>query len=85
MMVKVKILTKPGCCLCETAKSTIKKVQRDLNFVFEEIDISKDEALEKRFGQEIPVIFINDKKAFKYKVDEKDLRHKLLWHLRAQK
>jgi hypothetical protein len=45
--------------------------------VVEQVDISVDVGLEAEFGQEIPVLFINGRKAFKYRASEAALRRRL--------
>ncbi|HWP48814.1 MAG TPA: glutaredoxin family protein [Candidatus Limnocylindrales bacterium] len=77
-MVKVTIYTKKDCCLCETAKEVIKKVQADYpTMEIYEVDVTSDTDLYQRFQYEIPVVFIENEKAFRYKVSEKLLRKKL--------
>ncbi len=56
---------------------TVEKVQADVGFELEKIDISGDEELQRKYGQEIPVITINGRKAFKGRVTEQALRKKL--------
>lgn len=78
-MLVVEIYSRPDCHLCEVAKAVIATVQTGAQPPFElrEIDISDDPELEQRFGLEIPVVFIAGRKAFKYRVDEDELRDKL--------
>ncbi|RMD88163.1 MAG: glutaredoxin family protein, partial [Calditrichaeota bacterium] len=72
----VKIFTKEDCSLCEKAKQAILNFLRkeNVNFEIEEIDICQDSTLYKKFKEQIPVIYINDRKAFKYFVNEEKLR-----------
>jgi hypothetical protein len=42
-----------------------------------EIDVSSDEALERMYGQEIPVLLIDDRKSAKYRITESELKRKL--------
>jgi hypothetical protein len=42
------------------------------------IEIGGDPDLEARFGQEVPVLFINQRKAFKYRCTARELRKRLL-------
>jgi len=46
------------------------------------LNVEDNPEWEKEFGTEIPVIFIEGKKAFKYRVDETQLERKLkdLWN-----
>jgi alkyl hydroperoxide reductase subunit AhpF len=54
-------------------KDVILRVLREWNCSLEEIDISGQAELEARFGMEIPVLFINGRKAFKYRLTESQL------------
>ena len=73
-MIAVSIYSRPGCHLCDDMKAVVHKVARTIPLSFEEIDISKDAALEAEFGLEIPVLFVAGKKAAKYRVGEEELR-----------
>ncbi len=76
--VKVILYTKPGCHLCDEMKQVLEKVKQGIEMTVEEIDISSDRRLLETYGEEIPVLFIDGRKAFKYRVGEKDLRRRLL-------
>ena len=80
-MIQIDIYSRPGCHLCDEAKAVIERVQRRFAFVFRVIDIESDPALEKEYGEQIPVVFVNGNKAFKYHVDEAELERKVkrLW------
>jgi len=73
-MIAVSIYSRPGCHLCDDMKAVVHKVARTIPLSIEEIDISKDAALEAEFGLEIPVLFVAGKKAAKYRVGEEELR-----------
>lgn len=77
-MIQLSIYTKEGCCLCESARAVIEKVRIDYPMLkINEIDVSSNTELNEKFQYEIPVVFIENEKIFKYKVDEKLLRKKL--------
>ena len=46
-------------------------------YVLEEVNIDTDQALKERYGWEIPVIFINGVKAFKYRLTADEFKRKL--------
>ena len=73
-MIAVTIYSRPGCHLCDDMKALVHKVAREIPLSIEEIDISTDAALEAEFGLEIPVLFVEGKKAAKYRVGEDELR-----------
>ncbi len=71
------LYTRPGCHLCDEMKEVVAPLARELGSVIKEIDISQDPALEAQFGTEIPVLFVNGRKAFKYHVSTGELRRRL--------
>lgn len=76
-MIMVEIYSRNGCCLCKEAKDVINRVSKDMRFSYKEVDISINAELSRRFERDIPTIFINGKKAFKFKLDEIEFRKKL--------
>ncbi len=52
-------------------------MNEDIPFQFREIDISSSEELFRRYKEDIPTIFINGRKAFKFKVDEAEFRKRI--------
>lgn len=79
--IQIEIYSRPGCHLCDDAKTIVERVRRHYPFRFRVINIETDPALEKAYGEQIPVVFINGNKAFKYFVDERELEEKVkrLW------
>jgi glutaredoxin len=73
----VTIYTRPGCHLCGEAKAAIYASGCNGEFALEEINIDEDPALGKRYGYDIPVIFINGVKVFKHSVDPQEFKRKL--------
>ena len=79
--IQIDIYSRPGCHLCDDAKEVIERVQRRYPFSMRVVNIEMDPELEKAYGEQIPVVFINGNKAFKYHVDEHELEQKVkrLW------
>ena len=79
--IRVDIYSRPGCHLCDEAKDVIDRVRQRRPFEVRVINIEEDPELEKAYGTEIPVVFINGNKAFKYRVDENEFENKVkqLW------
>jgi glutaredoxin len=79
--IRIEIYSRPGCHLCDEAKEVIERVGRRVPFNVSVINIDNDPALEKLYGEQIPVVFINGNKAFKFHVDEAELEKKAkkLW------
>ncbi len=73
--LKLTIYSRPGCHLCDEMTAIVQRVARSAPgpIRIEEIDISTDPDLEARYGVEIPVLFVDGKKAAKYRVTEEEL------------
>jgi glutaredoxin len=55
----------------------VSRLQRELGFPYEEVDITGDEALEARYREWLPVVEIDGERAFVYYVDEVALAKKV--------
>ena len=75
---KVTLYTRSGCCLCDEAKVVIADARRSADFEYEELDIDLDPELRRQYNDEVPLIAINQVKAFKYKVTREELLKKLV-------
>jgi len=74
---RLLLYSRPGCHLCDDMKAVVEPVASQLGWTIEAVDISGDAALETQFGSEIPVLFVNGRKAFKYRVSAAELRQRL--------
>ncbi|HYY68266.1 MAG TPA: glutaredoxin family protein [Terriglobales bacterium] len=74
---QVVVYSRKGCHLCEIVKETLAKLQRRGGFTWREVDVDTDDALRRQFSDEVPVIFIDGKKAFKYHMNECDFLRRL--------
>jgi glutaredoxin len=68
---------KPGCHLCDRARAAVERVRAELPFELEEVDISLDPVLHRRYGERIPVLAVEGEELFDYVVDEAVLRERL--------
>jgi glutaredoxin len=80
-VIQIDLYSRPGCHLCDDAKVVLDRVRGRFPFDLRVINIETDSELELRHGEEIPVVYINGEKAFKYHIDEADLEMKVkrLW------
>ena len=76
-MIEVVVYTKPGCCLCDEMKAQLGRMQARYGFELREVNILDDPALEEEYREEIPVVFINGRKAFKYHLKEGELARRI--------
>ncbi len=70
--IGVTIYSKPECHLCHEAKEAILRLS-PFELEIKEINIQEDPDLMRAYGEEIPVVFIGGKKAFKGRVEERRL------------
>lgn len=75
--VKVVLYTRPGCTLCDKAKTIIMKVSRNHPIDLQEVDISSDPNLVQAYGESIPVVCIDGVEVFRGKVSEYRLQREL--------
>ena len=77
MKTELLLYTRKDCCLCEEMKSTLGRVANRVPFALEEIDVDTSPALQEKYGNEVPLLFINGRKAFKYRLTAKELEQRL--------
>lgn len=66
---EVVLYTRAGCHLCDEAKVQLEALRKSVAFDLREIDIDTNPELQRRYNDEVPVIFIQGRKAFKYRLD----------------
>jgi len=76
-MSLVTLYGKPGCCLCDDARAVVGEVRAEREFALEEVDVSLDPVLNRRFGERIPVLELDGEELFEYHVDAEVLRQRL--------
>jgi glutaredoxin len=74
---EVVVYSRKGCHLCELVKETLMKLERRGGFTWREIDVDGDLELRRQYSDEVPVVFIDGYKAFKYRMTEQDFLRRL--------
>ncbi len=74
---EVIVYSRKGCHLCEIVKESLVKLQKRGGFTWREIDVDSDAETRRLYNDEVPVVFINGRKAFKYRMDEREFLRKL--------
>ena len=65
-MHDVLVYSRPGCHLCDVVKQTLRNCEGHASFHWREVDIDEDQTLRARYNDQIPVVLIDGRKAFKY-------------------
>jgi glutaredoxin len=73
----VTIYSRPGCHLCEEAKTQIAPLLKEFGARLTEINIDEDPELRARYDYDVPVIFLGARKAAKHRVDPAQFRRQL--------
>jgi len=68
-MKEVMVYSRVGCHLCEIAIDQINSVKDELGFNLEIKFIGDDAVLEQEYGEQVPVILINNKIHDYWRVD----------------
>ena len=68
-MRKVTVISRTGCHLCEIAIDKINSVKDELNFELEIKPINDLPELEQEYGEQVPVIMIDNKIHDYWRVD----------------
>jgi len=76
-MTVVTLYGKPGCHLCEEAQAAVVAARSRRDFALEEIDITLDPVLERRYRERIPVVLVDGIEAFEHHVEASELASRL--------
>lgn len=74
---KLTLYSRQECCLCDEMKAIIREVALTIPLDLEVIDVDGSAELREEFGHEVPVLFVDGRKAFKYHVTKNDLEKQL--------
>ena len=75
--INIRIYTKSDCPLCDEMSEIVNRAPEKDQWQIEYVDIETDEGLKQKYGQEIPVMFINGRKAFKARMTESQFAKKV--------
>ena len=58
-------------------KAAIREAAEGRSIGVEEVDVDSAPELQEKYGSDVPVLFINGRKAFKHRVTAKELKMRL--------
>jgi glutaredoxin len=76
-MHHVLLYSRPGCGLCDEARSVILDEAGRTSFSLEEVNVETDDALELEYGIRIPVVEIDGEEVFEISVDPAELARRV--------
>jgi glutaredoxin len=81
-MIDLILYTRNDCELCHEMEQVIAAELPKFDAKIQRVEIDGNSELEARYGTEVPVLFVNDRKAFKYRCTPRELRNRLLREVR---
>jgi glutaredoxin len=75
--IEVTIYSRSNCHLCEVALGVLQGLQDEITFSIEKILIDGDVELEKKYGEQVPVIHINGQMHDFFRVDPERFRNSI--------
>jgi len=75
--VRVRLYVGRDCHLCEIARADLGRLRGELGFEVEEVDITGDPELERRYRALLPVVEADGAQVSVYRVEEQALRRLL--------
>lgn len=81
-MSRVRLLSRVGCHLCDDARQVVSAVCAELGERYDEVDVDADPELAARFGEQVPVILVDDRLHDFWRIDAAGLRAALAAGLR---
>ena len=78
-MRTVTLYSRPGCHLCDDARTALARVRERAPFALQERNIEDDDALHARYLERITVIALDGEDLFDFFVDEETLERLILY------
>ena len=75
--LRLDLYSRPGCHLCQDLRTLCERLESEFCLQLTEVNVDADPALAARYGAEIPVLFIDGRKAVKFRITEAALRRTL--------
>jgi glutaredoxin len=73
-MIEVTVFSRSNCHLCEVALEVISEIRKEFQFTITKILIDGDPELEEKYGEQVPVILINNQPHDFVRVDPERFR-----------
>ncbi len=83
-MLELTLYTRADCELCHEMELVLARELPRFDARLERIEIDGRPELEAGFGREVPVLLINQRKAFKFRLTARELRKRLLREARRR-
>jgi glutaredoxin len=68
--VRLTLVTRPGCHLCDEAKEAMDRITAATGEAWAELDVTTDIELEREYGDRVPVILLDGAEHGYWRVEE---------------
>jgi glutaredoxin len=75
--VRLQLLTREGCHLCQTAAETLARIAAEAGLVPAVVDVDADPQLQAEYGDRVPVVLLDGREHSYFTVDVARLRRDL--------
>jgi len=76
-MIRLTLITRRDCHLCDEMAAVIDRVAPGFSTAVEVLDVDADPGLHAQYTDQVPVLLIEGRRAFKYRVTERELERHL--------
>ncbi len=66
---KVTLYTRDICHLCDEVKHQLTLLRQEADFEIQEVNIDESEELRERYNERVPVVAVNGREVFEYRLD----------------
>ncbi|MGH3656683.1 MAG: glutaredoxin family protein [Micromonosporaceae bacterium] len=73
MAVRLQLLTREGCGLCQPAREAMARVAEASGVAWDEVDVATDPNLEREYGDRLPVVLLDGAEHGYWRVEEQRL------------
>lgn len=77
-MIRLTLYSRPGCHLCEVMREEVDSILRDTAHEWEIVDVESDPELSARYGDSIPVLYVNGRLFAKIRLPRLASKRRLL-------
>ena len=70
----VHLITRAGCHLCDDAAATLAKLEPELGFTWEAVDVDADPDLQDTYGDRVPVVLIDGREHGYWRIEQDRFR-----------
>ena len=73
-MMRVELYARSGSVPCDEARAVLTRLRQELPFELVEVDVGRDPSLERARGDEVPVVFVDGRRALRRSFGEREAR-----------